>query len=113
MDIKTLIDQAKQQKGSINAVAEEMGINPCRLSDWKAGRRKPEAGEVAVLADMARLQVLETVAEIETQLRPAYARVWRKAVSQGMAKSLFHHFFSSGPSTSRFSPHFGWCGSRA
>lgn len=113
MDIKQLIDEAVKAKGSRANLAAGLNQDPQRLTDWKAGRRKPEASEIAYLADAAGLRVLETVAEIETQLRPAYAQVWRKAVSQGMAKSLFHHFFSSGPNTGRFWPHFGWSGSRA
>lgn len=111
MDIKTLIDSAKARRGSLGAIATEMGMDQCRLSDWKAGRRKPEASEIAYLADLAGLHVLETVAEIEAQLRPGYAHLWKKALAEGMTKSLLYLKPSkSGPSTGRFGPHFGWAG---
>lgn len=115
MDIKTLIDIAVRAKGGRAPLAAELQQDPQRLTDWKAGRRKPEAGEIAYLADVAGLRVIDTVAEIEQQLRPAYASVWQKALAQAVAKSLIQLFglSSKGPNTGRCGPYFGWFGSCA
>lgn len=80
MNISELIDAAKKGKGSLGAVAEGLGMHQSRLSDWRAGRRKPEASEIAYLADAAGLPIVSTLADIEAQLHPEYAGLWKKAV---------------------------------
>ena len=83
MDVQTLIDQAKAESGmSLGELAKSLGRSQSRLSEWKAGKQKPDASEIAFFAEKARLSVLETVAEIEADLRPELAEVWKRAVSQ-------------------------------
>jgi transcriptional regulator with XRE-family HTH domain len=83
MNIQNLIDQAKTESGlSMGELAKGLGRSQSRLSEWKAGKQKPDASEIAFFAEKARLSVLETVAEIEAQLRPELAEVWKRAVSQ-------------------------------
>ncbi|MDO9195335.1 helix-turn-helix transcriptional regulator [Rhodoferax sp.] len=83
MKIRELIDTAaaKSQQTQIE-IAEELGIKPARLSEWKSGQRKPDANEIAFFAEKADLAVLATVAEIEAELNPRYAAIWKNAVSQ-------------------------------
>ncbi|MDP3424425.1 MAG: helix-turn-helix transcriptional regulator [Burkholderiaceae bacterium] len=91
MTIDELIDRAATTtRRAQAAMAEDLGIKPARISEWKSGKRKPEAGEIAYFAQqagMTGIDVFRTVAEIEQQLRPAYARVWQKALEQAVPKS--------------------------
>lgn len=82
MNIQELIDAAKRAKGSLGAVAAGLGMHQNRLGDWRAGRRKPDANEIAYLAECAGLPVLETVAEIEAQLNTTYAPIWQAALGK-------------------------------
>lgn len=82
MTLSELIDMAVERKGSRRAVAAGMHQSPNRLTDWKGGSRKPDAHEIAYLAETAGLPVLETVAEIESQLDERYAAIWRAALGK-------------------------------
>ncbi|MFC0398602.1 helix-turn-helix domain-containing protein [Paraburkholderia rhizosphaerae] len=92
MDLPALLDAAKRGKGSLKEIATELGIHPNRLSDWRAGRLKPNASEVAYLAECANLPILETVADIESQLDSQHASIWKKALgtlrAAGVAATL-------------------------
>ncbi|WP_145956423.1 helix-turn-helix domain-containing protein [Burkholderia pseudomallei] len=88
MNISQLIDAAREKVGSSATLAEGLGMHPNRLTDWKAGRRKPEASEIAYLAEQAELPVLETVAEIEGQLNGRYAHIWKTALANLRAASV-------------------------
>ncbi len=77
MDLYELIDKAKRKSGSNIKVAEIMDINPQRLSDWKHGRRKPEAGEIMQLAVIAELNPAETLFQIMEKLDTEHAELWR------------------------------------
>lgn len=83
MKIRELIDCAtaatNQTQGEI---AQELGVKPARLSEWKSGQRKPDADEIAFFAEKAGLSVLTTVAEIQASFNPRYAEIWKRAVSQ-------------------------------
>lgn len=119
LTMRALIDRAKERSGlSFGQLAEELGRNQTRISEWRTGKAKPETSEIAYFADKAGfegIEVFEAVAEIEQQLRPAYARVWQKALEQAVPKSLFQLFglSSKGPNTGRCGPYFGWFGSCA
>lgn len=82
MQLAELIDLAVEAKGSRAEVAKGLHQSAQRLTDWKAGRRKPDAHEIAYLAECAGLPVLQTVAEIESQLDERYAPIWREALGK-------------------------------
>lgn len=86
MNVSELIDMARQATGSYDPIAEGLGMSKKRLSDWKAGRRRPEASEIAYLAEIAGFPVLETVAEIESQLSGKHSNVWIKALEDWRAR---------------------------
>ena len=92
MTITELIDRAAVAAGGQKALAAKMEKNPSRLSEWKKGRQKPDAHEIAFLAKVAGLPVLSTVAEIEAQLDDRYASLWREALGKltaaGVAASV-------------------------
>ncbi len=88
MDIAELIERAKKATGSQLAVGEKIGRPHSRISEWKAGRRKPDAADIMLLAEVAGLPPLETLAEIECQLDADRASVWQRALSSLRAASV-------------------------
>lgn len=87
MNVVELLDAAKSKAGSLSEVAKRMGKNSGRISEWRSGRTKPDTGEVAYLADIAGLPILETVAEVEREVRPQYANIWAKLIHTSVPKS--------------------------
>ncbi len=80
MNIAELLDAAKRQAGSLGAVAQKMGVNQARLSEWRKGKYKPDATNIAELAEIADLPVFQTLAEIECDLETDRASVWERAL---------------------------------
>jgi transcriptional regulator with XRE-family HTH domain len=86
MDIKSLVEAAQKSAKGLDPLALGLGMHRSRLSDWKAGRRKPEASEIAYLADIAGFPILETVAEIEAQMSERHGDLWQKALKEWCAQ---------------------------
>ena len=86
MNVKELIERAGSAIGGQKALAEGLGMHHQRLTDWKAGRRKPDASEIAYLADIAGFPILETVAEIEAQMSERHGDLWQKALKEWCAQ---------------------------
>lgn len=82
MNLKELIDQAADQSGGKAALARAMEKKPPRISEWYNGTAKPDAHEIAYLAECAGLPILETVAEIESQLDERYSSIWKSALEK-------------------------------
>jgi transcriptional regulator with XRE-family HTH domain len=86
MLINEIIAKASEIKGGKQKIAEEINIHPARISDWLAGRRKPEAAEIAILAEMAGMPILETIASVEEELNDKYKDIWKRAVTEWRAQ---------------------------
>jgi ribosome-binding protein aMBF1 (putative translation factor) len=81
--VTSLIDAAKERSGqSLGALAQELERNQTRLSEWRSGKATPDANEIAFFAEKAGLPVIETVAELEAELHPRYASLWKRAVRE-------------------------------
>lgn len=89
MDLATLIDVAKENAGSYGAVADRLGKHQNRFSEWKKGVRQPDTGEIATMALIAKLPILQTVAEIESQIHPETAEVWKVALKERGKRSFY------------------------
>ncbi len=79
-ELVDLIDRARWKAGSYKAVAEKMGISAGRLSDFKHGNRIPSTLNICQLADIAELNVAETLFQILEKLDTEHAelyRIWR------------------------------------
>ncbi|EDT41776.1 helix-turn-helix domain-containing protein [Burkholderia ambifaria] len=81
MNVAELIDKAKQATNSLGVVAEQLGKSQSRISEWKKGVGKPSATDIMLMAEMAGLPPLETLAEVESQLDADRASVWQRALS--------------------------------
>lgn len=83
MDIKNLIDTAQKVSGQkLGQIANEMQIPQTRISEWKKGKYNPGASQIVFLAEKARLNAIETLAEFEAEINPQFAALWKKAVSE-------------------------------
>lgn len=80
MTISELLDAAKRKQGSLGEVARLFGFEQSRLSNWRSGKRRPDATEIMRLAEMAGLPAFETLAQIEQELDAANASVWARAL---------------------------------
>jgi hypothetical protein len=88
MVISELLDAAKRAQGSLGTVADRLGIDQSHLSHWRKGRSNPTATQIARLAEMASLPVLETVAQVEAQLEGDDHHVWARALAKLRAAGL-------------------------
>lgn len=93
MNIQELIDLAATSSGQTQAqLASELTISPARISEWKSGKRTPDASEIAFFAEKAGLPVFETVAQLEAQLNARLAPTWLRALGKlreaGVAASV-------------------------
>jgi transcriptional regulator with XRE-family HTH domain len=80
MTIAELLDAAKRKQGSLGAIAERFGFHQSCLSAWRSGKRKPDASDIMLLAEMAGLPAFETLAQIEQELDAKNASVWARAL---------------------------------
>ncbi|NIF53574.1 helix-turn-helix transcriptional regulator [Burkholderia sp. Ax-1724] len=80
MTISELLDAAKRKQGSLGAVANQLGIEQSRLSNWRKGGRRPDPAQIMRLAEMAGLPPFETLAEIEQAIDEKNASVWARAL---------------------------------
>jgi transposase-like protein len=89
MTIAELLDAAKRKQGSLGTVAAQLGVSQSTLSNWRAIRSKPNATEVAMLAEMAELPIFETLAEVEKELDAGGHRsVWDRALGNLRAAGI-------------------------
>lgn len=92
MHIGELLDAAKRARGTFGALAEDLGCHQNRFGEWRKGTRKPDAGEIVQLAEIAGLPPLSTLAEIQAQLDEKHSAVWRSALGKltaaGIAASM-------------------------
>ncbi|WP_206171231.1 helix-turn-helix domain-containing protein [Trinickia terrae] len=88
MNIAELLDAAKRKQGSLGSVAAQLGVSQSTLSNWRAIRSKPNATEVAMLAEMAELPIFETLAEVEKELNAGHRSVWDRALGNLRAAGL-------------------------
>lgn len=100
MRVAELIAIAKVRSGKDQKVlAEEMGIDPTRLSNINKGKAKATASEIVYLAQQAQTDALRALADIESEREPRFAMAWNHALSA--LKSYFQRASSNGPSTGR------------
>lgn len=82
MDLQELIEKAAEAQGSLKQLAASMGKHQNRLTEWKKGTHKPDADEIAFMAKVAGLPVIQTVAEVQSELDSKYASIWREALGK-------------------------------
>ena len=71
-----LIEMCKDKKGSYENMAARLNIAPTVISDWKAGRRKPTPLHICQMAEIARLNVADTLFLVMQELDKDNAKSW-------------------------------------
>ena len=80
MLVKTLIDKAKEKSQiPLGKLAEDMGIAQSHISCWKRGDYLPSPAQTAFLANLAGIDPIIAIAEIEAEKKPAAAKLWQAA----------------------------------
>ncbi len=72
-----LIERARWKAGSYKEVAKRMNVDPVILSKIKSGERKPTALDICQLADIAELNVAETLFSVMEKLDTDNAELWK------------------------------------
>ena len=89
-----LIERAATECGNKTALAEQLGVSPQRINDWRTGYQPCPPEEVALIADIAGLPAEEwlaraTAAKFEgtakgERLKKAFGRFSRSTVAAGL-----------------------------
>jgi transcriptional regulator with XRE-family HTH domain len=87
MKIKELIEEAATKTGSKKMLAEKLGKNPGRITEWTQGKRTPDACEIAKIAIICKKPIFETLAAIEMNLYPETESTWKQAIKELHATS--------------------------
>jgi hypothetical protein len=84
MLVTTLIDVAKMRSGkNYKVMAADLGVHQARITEWKTGQVWPGTTEIAYFALEAGLDVMNTIAEIESEKKPTLSRIWERVGSLG------------------------------
>ena len=88
MKLNELIEAAKNAKKSYGSIADELGTSQSRISEWKAGTRKPTTEQIGMLAEIAGLPVVETIYAIATETDSGFADLWGRIVGKMKAAGV-------------------------
>lgn len=86
MNVVDLIDAAQVKAGTLKEVAKELQKPQTRISEWKKGKGKPSAADIAAMAQIAGLPVLITLAMVEADLEPETRPLWERALGEVNAR---------------------------
>ncbi len=89
MNVVDLIEAAQGRAGTLGEVAKQLKKPQSRISEWKKGKGKPSAGDIACMAKLAGLPVLITVAMVESDLHPETAPLWEAALGEARAPAYW------------------------
>lgn len=76
--ISSLVLEAARTAGTASKLAEKLHTTSSRVSEWKTGRVRPSASEVAYMADLTGKNVFDTLADIEAERDPEFAEFWEE-----------------------------------
>ncbi len=86
MNLKQLIEAAAFKRNGQANLAKEIGRGATTITEWKAKRRRPETSEIAYMAEIAGVPVIETVIEIEAELATKYSNSLSRALDNWCAQ---------------------------
>ncbi|GKT00009.1 hypothetical protein AVKW3434_11490 [Acidovorax sp. SUPP3434] len=85
MKIAELIAVAKIRSGKEQQqIAAEMGISASRLSNIAKGKNQATASEIVFLANEAKTNAVQALADIESEREPRLAGAWKYALSHAL-----------------------------
>lgn len=87
--LRELIERAAKEVGSKTELARQLGVNPQRVNDWRAGYRPCPPEVVAVIADIAGMPGEEWLARATlwaAREKPYFERL-RQAVGKALPRT--------------------------
>lgn len=81
--VKNIIDKAEKALGGQKAVAEKMGIDRSRVSQWKNGHTRIQPGDLAAISFLGGGDAMETLARatIESNLGTTKGELLKRALA--------------------------------
>ena len=76
MKLEQVIKLAKFYAGTQTKIAEIIGIDKSKLTDWKNGKTKPTPYEIMRMAEIARLEPDLTFYEVMAELDKEHEKFW-------------------------------------
>ena len=76
--LKDIIELNKVRFGSYEKLAWELGVTPSNVSDWKAGRKKPNAVQVMQMADFIGYDKYHVLCLVMEEIDKKNAELWKK-----------------------------------
>lgn len=86
MNVVDLIQAAQDKAGTLGEVAKQLHKPQTRISEWKKGKGRPSAADIACMAKVAGLPVFITLAMVEAELEPETKPIWEKALGEVNAR---------------------------
>ncbi len=76
--LKDILELNKVRFGSYEKLAWELGVTPSNVSDWKAGRKKPNAVQVMQMADFIGYDKYHVLCLVMEEIDTKNAELWKK-----------------------------------
>ena len=76
--LKELIEAGKERFGSYEKLACRLDVLPPVISDWKAGRKKPNTIQVMQMAEFVGFDQLQTLCLVMQEIDMKNAELWKK-----------------------------------
>lgn len=88
MKLAELIETAARARKNQSGLAKELNVTTSRISEWKSGERQPTTGQVGLMAEIAGLPALETIAAVESAQNSDFAGLWGRIVGKMKAAGV-------------------------
>lgn len=73
-----MIEDCKTRLGSYEKLADRLDVMPSAISDFKAGRRKPNVRHIAQMADILKIDQWQAVCVVMEELDTEHNYIWKK-----------------------------------
>ena len=76
--LRELIERCKERLGTYEKLSWALEVTPSNISDWKAGRKKPNTIQVMQMAEIVGFDKYQTLCLVMEEIDTKNAELWRK-----------------------------------
>lgn len=76
--LRELIERCKERLGTYEKLSWALEVTPSNISDWKAGRKKPNTIQVMQMAEIVGFDKYQTLCIVMEEIDTKNAELWRK-----------------------------------
>ena len=76
--LRELIERCKERLGTYEKLSWALEVTPSNISDWKAGRKKPNTIQVIQMAEIVGFDKYQTLCLVMEEIDTKNAELWRK-----------------------------------